>query len=180
MLSRWENGQVDGERQEDGQHDGEGSPNVLVCVVVDEHIWNKLYDGYMGLRGMLHRRRNWSLDVSKRVLEDKLKGCEICAQNQRTWRNTKLGSLNDSSKPDNGTGMDFDGPVSGKYILVTIDFLSRRVQLELCESANGDAVLRSLRIWAMDCGPLKKLVSDQGAHFNCRGMRECCRKGGVE
>lgn len=55
---------------------------------------------------MLHRRARWNLVVSKKHLEEKLKECEICAYNQRSRRDTKLGRLNNGQKHNDVVGMD--------------------------------------------------------------------------
>lgn len=57
-------------------------------------------------------------------------------------------------------GMDFVGPVDGRYLLVIFDFLSRRVQMDMHRTADGSKVISSLQRWVQECGPIKILVTD--------------------
>lgn len=74
------------------------------------------------------------------------------AQNQRVKRVTKLGTLNDNNMPNGILGMGFIEPINGRYVLVKIDFLFGRVQLNNYLSTDGDTVARSLMRWVRTCG----------------------------
>lgn len=81
------------------------------------------------------RKKNWCVQQLTNM-------CGMCnVWNQKVRRDTKLGTLNDSAKPNDIVGLDFIGPVSARYILAIIDFLSRRVQVRLFQTADGEVVL---------------------------------------
>lgn len=46
-----------------------GGEEVEVCEILDEHVWGRLHEGHMGLRGTLHRRSQWRLNASKKQLK---------------------------------------------------------------------------------------------------------------
>lgn len=133
----------------------------------------------MGLQGMLHRRRLWNINVSKDQLIAGLKSCEVCRRHRRMNRDTRLGTLNASTRPNDIVGMDFIEPLDGRYILVAVEFFSRRVQVEVCRNADEASVVRSLRRWVSDCGPIRKLVTDQGRQFTGDLVQQWCDRGGV-
>lgn len=50
--------------------------------------------------------------------------------------------MNDSQKPNDVVGMEFIGLVDDRYLLVIVDFMSKRVQVDVCRKADGESVLR--------------------------------------
>lgn len=80
-------------------------------------------------------------------------------------RDTKLRTLNTSTRPNKIIGMDFIGFVEGRYLLITVDFIFRKVQVDVHKNADRGSIVRSLRRWVSKCGSIKKLVTDQGRHF---------------
>lgn len=48
---------------------------------------------------------------------------------------SKLGTLNDSSFPGEGLGMDYIRLVRGKYLLTKTDFMSQTVRVNVCDEA---------------------------------------------
>lgn len=91
-----------------------------------------------------------------------------------------MGSLNDICKPNDVLGVDIIGFINGIYVLVKVDFLSRYVMLDTCRVADGESVVRSLRRWVRECGPIRKLVTNQGEHFTNRLVEEWCQRGNVD
>lgn len=97
----------------------------------------------MELQGILHISKMWKVDMSKDQLIFGLKNCEVCQRHRRIKRNTKLSTLNTSTKPNDIIGMDFIFLINGGYLLVTMDFLSRRVQVDVNKSPDGGSVMTS-------------------------------------
>lgn len=97
ILSRWRRDEGvdkrDGDEQgeDDEQRGVETKMAVNVSANIDEYSWNVLYNGHMGLAGMLHRRKSWGLLVSKNQLERKLQNCETYRRNWGVNRDTQLG-----------------------------------------------------------------------------------------
>lgn len=73
--------------------------------------------------------------------------------------------MNESSKSNEVVGMDFIGPVDGRYLILIVDYLSRRVQVEVCKKADRDNLIASLQRWVREYGPVRCLITDQGLHF---------------
>lgn len=145
--------------------------SVNLSGSLDEYTWNILHSGYMGMEGMLHRRRKWGMAASKTQLLSRLRGCNTCRRNCRVYKSSQMGSLNDSVKPNEIVGMDFIGSVNGRYLLLIMDFLPRRTQVNVYRKANGESVLDGLQIWVQECGPVRKVVSDQGRQFSSEQVR---------
>lgn len=101
-------------------------------------------------------------------------------RNKRVTRDIKQGTLNDGTRPNEVIDMHFIGPVDDQYLLMTIDFMSRRVQVDVCKRTDGDTVVRGLQFWVRKCGPIHRLVTDQGRQFTGEQVRLWCARGGVE
>lgn len=52
--------------------------------------------------------------------------------------------------------------------------------MDIYQAVDGEAVIRSLRRWVRECGPIRKPISDQGAHSVDRRVQEWFRMGGIE
>lgn len=57
------------------------------------------------------------------VLKRKLKECNVCQNHRICNRDTKLGTLNNTSKPREVLVIDDVRPMDGKYMLFKVDFL---------------------------------------------------------
>lgn len=87
--------------------------------------------------------------------------------------------MSNSARPNDVVGMDFIEPIDNKYLLVTLNFLSKRVQLEVCKKADGESVLGGLRPWSQKYGPIRCLMTDQGRHFMGDQLKAWCKRGGI-
>lgn len=104
--------------------------------------------------------------------------CSMCSQLEESQRH-QIRQLKLQSQAQWHCGDGLHRTCKWKVNLVTIDFLYMRVQLDLCQTADGESVLRSLRRWVRECAPVRKLVSDKGAQFTSR-VRDQCRRRGLE
>lgn len=179
LLSRWKRGTQSKEPAMEPSREKQTLAGN-VSEDLNEYIWNIVHSGHMGMQGMLHIQRKWGIAASRMQLLKRLQACETCKRNYRVYKDTRLGSLNNSVKPNEIIGMDFIGPVDGKYMLVMVDFLSRRVQVSVCKRADRDSVLIGLMRWVQECGPVKKVVSDEGRQFTSEQVRHWCERGAVE
>lgn len=91
---------------------------------------------------------------------------------------SQQGTMNDNRKPNDVAGMDFVRPVDNKYLLITVDFLSR-VQINVCKKVDRESVLGGLRRWAQECGPINCLMTDHGRHFVRNQVQSWCERGGI-
>lgn len=76
--------------------------------------------------------------------------------------------------------MDFIGSIDGKYLLVTVDFLSSRVQVDVHQNANKGSVMSSPQRWVRVCGLISQLVTDRSRQFTRGAVQQWCERGGVE
>lgn len=70
-------------------------------------------------------------------------------------RDTKLGTLHDSTRPGDVLRMDYVGHMDGKYLLVKVDFFSRVVQLNVCDAADVVSMLQGIKKWERKLGNVK-------------------------
>lgn len=109
---------------------------------------------------------------------ERLQKCDVCGRNKRVRKDTKQGTLNDNMRPNKVIGMNFIGLVDGRYLLVIVDFLSRRVQVDVYRKAHGGHVMAGLRQWLRECGPVRSLTTNQGRHFCGEQIKGWCKRGG--
>lgn len=126
----------------------EGLGQILLVHVnsrLERYHLDMLHNGHMGLQGMLHKKRMWNIPSRKQHLLERLRSCKVCRRHCTVNRDTQLRTLNTSTKPSEEIEMDYIEPLDGKYLLVTVDFLSRRVQMDMHKITKGACVIRSLQ-----------------------------------
>lgn len=80
-------------------------------------------------------------------LGDNLRSCGVFFPNKGCKGDITLGRLNDSIRPNSIAGMDFTPLVNGKYIVMKVDFLPRRVQVDIFRADNWKTMVRSVGKW---------------------------------
>lgn len=185
LLFRWrkvekeEQGDRSGSREALGRKEGKDLIVVNVSDIMDDYTWNILQSEHMGLSSILHKQRAWGLIASKAQLKHRLKNCETCTHNCRVIKDTKQGTMNNGKKPNDIVGMDFIGPMDNRYMLMIVEFLSQRMQMDVCKRADKESVLRDLCCWIQECRPVRCLIIDQGRHFLGDQLKEWCERRGV-
>jgi len=80
-------------------------------------------------------------------------------------------------------GIDFMGPFpssrGNKYILVAVDYVSKRVEANALPTNDARVVLRFLKSLFACFGVPKALISDRGTHFYNAQMEKALRRYGV-
>lgn len=76
----------------------------------------------MRLETMLYCGKVWNMPVSRNFLQKQLGECKVCWKPRICKKNTKLGTLNDSSILGEVLGMDNVSPMNGKYMLIKKNF----------------------------------------------------------
>lgn len=131
----------------------------------DLNKWAKLHGGHVGLKIMLYRSKIWGLSMSHELLIKQLAESRVCQKHRVCMRDTKLGTLNDSSRPGEVLGMDYVAPMDGKYLPVKVDFFCAWFKLDVCPIAYAASTLQGIVRWERKFGLVQKLVIDQGKHF---------------
>lgn len=62
-------------------------------------------------------------------------------------------------------------PMDGVHALVKFDYFSCKVQLEACDAADAESVVRVLDRWIQARGNIKQIVIDEGRAF----MNSCVK-----
>lgn len=103
----------------------------------------------------------------------------MCRSHGQLKRGAKLSSLNTATTIGDILGMDFTSPIDGLYILVKVDYLSRRVHLDTCGSADAELVIKGLKRWIKARGSARITVTNYGKVFANREVNRCIQEIGI-
>lgn len=109
--------------------------------------WEQAHAGHVRFKTVMYLNKRWKLNLAPKFVRDQLKSCLVCMKNRVRCTDSKLGILNDSSYPGEVLGMDYIGLVRGKYMLTKIDFMSRLVQIDVCDEASARTTLEGIQKW---------------------------------
>lgn len=111
---------------------------------------------------MEHICRQRNLPIALNELRDQLRKCRSCQWNGELRRGERLSSMNDAQAPSDVLQMDSLGPVDNVRVLVEVDYFSRKLLLDICESDDFEHVVRGIHCWMEPRGHVRKFFTVQG------------------
>lgn len=105
-----------------------------------------LHDGHMGKQTVHYCSQLWGIPA-KSMLKEKCLRCEVCQKHRDVKRVEVVSSLNRFSESGEALGMDYVASIEAKYLLVKIDYLSKLVELDVCEHADSKHTVARIEKW---------------------------------
>ena len=154
---------------------------VLVPKKLQPAVLQMLHEGHVGMVKVKQIARSyvWWPHIDKDI-EELVKGCKSCQQDQKPPVPAPLHPWLWPSKPWIRVHLDFAGPFMGKTFLIAVDAFSKWpeiIEMSTTTAANTIRVLREL--FAVHGIP-EQLVSDNGPQFVSTEFLEFCKSNGVK
>ncbi|XP_043935349.1 uncharacterized protein LOC122808454 [Protopterus annectens] len=146
--------------------------------------WAHDRSGHLGRDATMEWARRHGMQLSKDVLIDVIKQCEICQRNKRKQLQSEAcGHIHRGSRSAQIWQIDFIGPLpldqNQQYCLTMVDTYSGLLMISPSKKANQQAVLRGLHKLCITYGTPVEIQSDQGSHFTGAEVQEWARENGV-
>ena len=155
---------------------------VLVPKKLQPAVLQMLHEGHVGMVKVKQIACSyvWWPHIDKDI-EELIKGCKSCQQDQKPPVAAPLHPWLWPSKPWIRVHLDFAGPFMGKTFLIAVDAFSKWppeiIEMSTTTAANTIRVLREL--FAVHGIP-EQLVSDNGPQFVSTEFLEFCKSNGVK
>ena len=112
-------------------------------------------------------------------LEEKVKSCMSCQQNQKTPEVAPLHPWEWPQRPWSRLHIDYAGPFLGKMFLVTIDAYSKWLDVQVVNAATSRVTIERLRTLFATHGIPEIVVSDNGTAFTSAEFSQFMTKNGI-
>ena len=153
---------------------------VVIPSAGHQKILELLHQGHPGITRMkgLARSFVWWPGMDS-DLEEKVKSCPNCQQNQKTPEVAPLHPWEWPQRPWTRIHIDYAGPFLGKMFLVSIDAYSKWMDVQVVNSATSYATIEHLRTLFSTHGIPEVMVSDNGTPFTSAEFSEFITKNGI-
>ena len=154
---------------------------VLVPKKLQPAVLEMLHEGHTGVVRVkqIARSHVWWPCIDKDI-ENLVKACTSCQQDQRAPVAAPLHPWIWPSKPWVRVHLDFAGPFMGKTFLITVDAFSKWPEIIEMSSTTATNTIKVLRDIFSRHGLPEQLVSDNGPQFISSEFSEFCKINGVK
>ena len=114
-----------------------------------------------------------------RQLEEKVKCCQNCQQNQSTPAVAPLHPWEWPKRPWARLHVDYAGPFLGKMFFITTDGYSKWIDAQMVSNATSYTTIEQLRTLFATHGIPEVLVTDNGTPFTSTEFSEFTRNNGI-
>ena len=153
---------------------------VVIPLAGRQKILELLHQGHPGITRMkgLARSFVWWPGMDS-DLEEKVKSCMSCQQNQKTPEVAPLHPWEWPQRPWSRLHIDYAGPFLGKMFLVTIDAYSKWLDVQVVNAATSRVTIERLRTLFATHGIPEIVVSDNGTAFTSAEFSQFMTKNGI-
>lgn len=151
----------------------------MVQTIAEDEAWRVLHDGHVEIQTMRYRSQVWGNPVQMSMFKERWLRCGICQRHRDVRKMDGMSSLNKFSKPGEAFGLDYIGLIEGKDLLVKIDYLSKLVELDVCDQADSKHTVSVIEKWESHRGLIGYLVADGAKHFKNVDVKRWVEAGGV-
>ena len=120
----------------------------------------------------------WWPGIDK-VLEDRVKSCSKCQQQQKLPASSTLHPWDWPDRPWVRLHADYAGPIDGKMVLVVVDAHSKWVEAFVVSSGTSSATIERLRSVFARFGLPEILVTDNGSAFTSAEFETFMKRNGI-
>ena len=153
---------------------------VVIPSAGYQKVLELLHQGHPGITRMkaLARSFVWWPGMDS-DLENKVKLCPSCQQNQKTPEVAPLHPWEWSQKPWSRLHIDYAGPFLGKMLLVTVDAYSKWLEVQVVNTATSHVTIERLQTLFATHGIPEVVVSDNGTQFTSTEFSQFMIKNGI-
>ena len=112
-------------------------------------------------------------------IEEQVKRCGKCQQNQRTPAEAPLHPWEWAGQPWSRVHVDYAGPYKGEMFLVLVDAYSKWLEVHVMKSTTSAATIEKLREIFATHGLPRTVVSDNGTNFSSGEFEQFMRQNGI-
>ena len=139
---------------------------VVIPTPARERVLTQLHEGHPGISRMksLARSHVWwpRMDAD---LEQKVKECSKCQQNQKLPPTAPLHPWDWPERPWARIHADYAGPFTGKMFLLMVDAHSKWLEVHIVNKATSQSTIEKMRATFATHGLPEMLVTDNGTAF---------------
>ena len=154
---------------------------VLVPKKLQSRVLEMLHEGHMGVFRVkqVSRSHVWWPCIDKDI-EQLIKSCKSCQQDQRAPVAAPLHPWIWPSKPWTRIHLDFAGSFMNKTFLIAVDAFSKWPEIIDTSSTTATNTIKVLREIFSRHGLPEKIVSDNGPQFISAEFSEFCKVNGIK
>ena len=153
---------------------------VVIPTPARERVLTQLHEGHPGISRMksLARSHVWwpRMDAD---LEQKVKECSKCQQNQKLPPTAPLHPWDWPERPWARIHADYAGPFMGKMFLLMVDAHSKWLEVHIVNKATSQSTIEKMRATFATHGLPEMLVIDNGTAFTSTEFEAFLQKNGI-
>ena len=158
-----------------------GAHNLLFHHQGRKQILEQLHDSHQGMARMksLSPGYVWWPNINAQI-EQVVKQCSICQQNQHNPPATPVHPWNWPDQPWVRLHLAFAGPFLGLMYLILVDAFSKWIDVEIMHSITSSATLEKLQSIFSIHGLPRTLVTDNGSAFTSKDFQSFIQSNGIQ